>query len=53
MDTQLSRPLQQFWAPLDAILDFAGGVALQVVSECPLRRYDKEDMLSLTKFYRI
>ena len=34
----LSRLRQPFWDPLAAILDFAGGAALQVVSECPLRR---------------
>ena len=34
----LSRPHQPFWDPLAAILDFAGGAALQAVSECPLRR---------------
>ena len=32
----LSRPSRPFWGPLAAILDFAGGVALQTVSECPL-----------------
>ena len=31
-------PVGNFWALLGAILDFAGGVALQVVSECPWRR---------------
>ena len=31
----LSRPHRTFWSPLAAILDFAGGVALQMVSECP------------------
>ena len=34
----LSRPRQPFWGPLAAILDFAGGAALQAVSECPQRR---------------
>ena len=34
----LSRPRRPFWGPLAAILDFAGGAALQVVSEGPLRR---------------
>ena len=33
--TSLSRPRWPFWGPLAAILDFAGGVALQVVNECP------------------
>ena len=33
-----SRPPLPFWGPLAAILDFAGGAALQVVSERPLRR---------------
>ena len=32
----LSRPPRPFWAPLAAILDLAGSVALQAVSECPL-----------------
>ena len=31
-------PCWPFWGPLAAILDFAGGVALQAVSECPRRR---------------
>ena len=35
-DKHLSRPCLPFWGPLAAILDFAGDVALQVVSECPL-----------------
>ena len=35
--THLSRPRRPFWGPLVAILDFAGCVALQVVSECPRR----------------
>ena len=34
----LSRPRPPFWGPLAAILDFAGGAALQAVSERPLRR---------------
>jgi len=34
----LSRPHQPFRGPLVAISGFAGGVALQVVSECPLHR---------------
>ena len=34
----LSSPHQPFWGPLAAILDFAGGAALQALSECPLRR---------------
>ena len=34
----LSRLRQLFWGPLAAILDFAGGAALQAVSERPLRR---------------
>ena len=34
----VDRPLRSFWGPLLAILDFAGGAALQVLSECPLRR---------------
>ena len=34
----LSRPPLPFWGPLAAILDFAGGAALQAVSERPLRR---------------
>ena len=34
----LSRPRRPMWDPLAAILDFAGGAALQVVRECPLRR---------------
>ena len=34
----ISRPRQPFWGPLVSILDFAGGAALQAVSECPLRR---------------
>ena len=34
----LSRPRQPFWGPLADILDFAGGAALQAVSECPRRR---------------
>ena len=33
----LSRPRWPFWGPLVAILGFAGGAALQAVSECPLR----------------
>ena len=32
------RPHCPFWEPLAAILDFAGGAALQAVSECPRRR---------------
>ena len=32
------RLLLPFWGPLAAILDFAGGAALQAVSERPLRR---------------
>ena len=28
----------RYFCSLAAILDFAGGVALQAVSECPLRR---------------
>ena len=35
----LSRTPRPFWGPLVAILDFAGGAALQVVSECPRRRW--------------
>ena len=35
----LSRPHRPFLGPLAAILDFAGGAALQAVSERPLRRY--------------
>ena len=31
------RPHQPFWGPLAAIFDFAGGVALQAVSEWPRR----------------
>ena len=31
-------PFGPFWAPQAAILDFAGGAALQAVSEGPLRR---------------
>ena len=31
-------PVAYFWPPLAAILDFAGGAALQAVSECPLCR---------------
>ena len=34
----LSRPRRPFWGPLAAILDFAGGAALQAVSACPLHR---------------
>ena len=34
----LSRPRPPFWGPLAAILDFAGGAALQAVSERPLCR---------------
>ena len=34
----LSRPPLPFWGLLAAILDFAGGAALQAVSERPLRR---------------
>ena len=34
----LSRPFRPFWGPLVAILDFAGGAAVQAVSKCPLRR---------------
>ena len=30
-------PRQPFWGPLPAILDFAGGAALQAVSKCPRR----------------
>ena len=33
-----SRPRLPFWGPLAAILDFAGGAALQAVSERPLCR---------------
>ena len=33
-----SRPRPPFWGPLAAILDFAGGAAMQAVSERPLRR---------------
>ena len=33
-----SNPVGHFWGPLAAILDFEGGAALQVVSECPWRR---------------
>ena len=32
-------PNRQILGPLVAILDFAGGAALQAVSECSLRRY--------------
>ena len=32
----LSRPRWPFWGLLAAILDFAGGAALQSVSKCPL-----------------
>ena len=35
----LSRPRPPFWGPRAAISDFAGGAALQAVSERPLRRY--------------
>ena len=28
-------PISHFGAPLEAILDFAGGAALQMVSNCP------------------
>ena len=31
-------PHWPFWGPLAAILDFAGGAALQAVGERPLRR---------------
>ena len=31
----LSGPFRPFWGPLVAILDFADGLALQVVSKCP------------------
>ena len=34
----LSRPQQQFWGPLVAIFDIAGGAALQAVSDCPFLR---------------
>ena len=34
----LSRPSWTFCGPLAAIFDFAGGAALQAVSECPRRR---------------
>ena len=34
----LSRPRRLFWGPLAAIFDFAGGAALQAVSERTLRR---------------
>ena len=33
--TYLSRPRRPFWGPLAAILEFAGGAALQALSECP------------------
>ena len=33
----VARPRRPFWGPLVAILDFAGGAALQAVSERPLR----------------
>ena len=35
----LYRPWRPFWGPLAAILNFAGGAALQAVTECPRRRY--------------
>ena len=38
MCRHLSRPRRPFWGPLVSSLDFAGGAALQAVSECPLRR---------------
>ena len=38
MPKNLSRPRQPFWGPLPAILDLAGGVAVQAVSEYPRRR---------------
>ena len=34
----ISRPCRQFWGPLAAILDIAGGAVLQAVSQCPRRR---------------
>ena len=34
----LSRPHRLFWGSLAALLNFAGGAALQAVSERPLRR---------------
>ena len=34
----VARLRPPFWGPLAAILDFAGGAALQAVSERPLRR---------------
>ena len=34
----LSRPRWPFWGPLSAIMDLAGGTALQAVSECFRRR---------------
>ena len=47
----LSRLRRPFWAPLAAILDFAGGAALQAVSECPLRRQAGIFYIFFTTFY--
>ena len=58
----LSRPRRPFWGPLAAILDFAGGAALQAVSECPRRRqagilficYNKScDIRKFRRFFKI